>query len=136
MNLEDWGSLKAFESIIPCSTPTWALFGYDGKPDLRRVLAWQIRQQIEELTEGLVVWADMKGLGAIEDGSWIGDLKGEDDFVCYLDESEKGEAQERVDEWLKAKPERDAAIARAREAAKAAREGRQGAKGTEGQVTP
>jgi hypothetical protein len=121
MNLEEWGSLKAFESIIPCTTPTWALYRLDdGTPYMRRVLAWKVEQSLEDLSEGTGIWASMTGFGACEDGSYIGDLKEPDnDFVCYLDESERAEAQERVDEWYKGKVEAEARRAQ-RQAAKAA----------------
>lgn len=36
MNLEDWAELKSFESIIPCTTPSWALWADEGEPLRKR----------------------------------------------------------------------------------------------------
>ena len=112
MNLEDWGNLDSFESVIPCTTPTWALYALKGgEPHVQRVVAWQVRQDLQHMDGKAQIWAYLQGLTAgcegVEEAEECGN------FVRYLDEAELDEAPAIALAWLKVTAE-----AKAREAAR------------------
>lgn len=120
MNLEDWDTLDSFESVIPCTTPTWALYALEGEPYLERIIAWQVTQQLEPAQRGPQVWAMVAGLAAGGVGEGITEVEESTNFVRYLDEAELPEAPSIAREWLKA-----TADAKAREAARKQQQGQQ-----------
>jgi len=121
VNLEDWDTLDSFESVIPCTTLTWALYAFgDGTSYVTRIIAWQVRQHLEPATRGPQVWATMQGLAAGGVGEGITEVEESTNFVRYLDEADLPEAPAIAREWLKATAE-----AKAREAARKQQQGEQ-----------
>ena len=99
MNLDDWGELKSFESIIPCTTPTWAVWALDdGEAVLGRIAVWRVTQRLDTFAEKPEVYAELHGLTAAIDG--IMSVTEDANFVGYLDETELPQAKGYVAAWL------------------------------------
>lgn len=119
MNLEDWDTLNSFESVIPCTTPTWALYALEeGTSYVTRIIAWLVRQELEPAKRGPQVGAMVAGLAAGGVGEGITEVEESTNFVRYLDEADLAEAPSIAREWLKATAE-----AKAREAARKQQQG-------------